>query len=81
MVNKIPLSVSYHFFTAGGFYLAQLYRPPLMNNTLNLLIVVLIIGWLAGFFAFPNVGGIIHLLLVIALILVVYRLVTGRKIN
>ncbi|MEO7080987.1 MAG: lmo0937 family membrane protein [Flavobacteriales bacterium] len=52
-----------------------------MNNTLNLLIVVLIIGWLAGFFAFPNVGGIIHLLLVIALILVVYRLVTGRKIN
>lgn len=81
MVNKNHLSVTYHFFTAGEFYLAQLYPPPLMNNTLNLLIVVLIIGWLAGFFAFPNVGGIIHLLLLIALILIVYRLVTGRKIN
>ena len=52
-----------------------------MNNLINILIVVLIIGWLAGYFAFPDLGGIIHLLLVIALILIVYRLVTGRRLN
>jgi hypothetical protein len=52
-----------------------------MNNLLNLIIVLLIVGWLVGFFAFPNTGGLIHLLLVIALIVIVYRLVTGRKIT
>ena len=61
--------------------LLPIAAPPPMNNLLNVLIVVLIIGWLAGFLAFPNVGGMIHLLLVIALILIVYRLVTGRKLN
>jgi len=69
------------FTKAVERYIVTQIRPPAMNNLLNLLIIVLIIGWLAGFFAFPNVGGIIHLLLVIALILSVYRLLTGRKIN
>ena len=57
------------------------FTTATMNNLLNLLIVVLIIGWLVGFFAFPVGGGLIHLLLVIALILIVYRLVTGRRIK
>jgi hypothetical protein len=42
------------------------------------IVVVLIVLWLLGFVT--NVaGGLIHLLLVIALIVIVYRLVTGRK--
>ena len=40
--------------------------------------IILIILWLLGFFV-VNVGGIIHLLLVIALVVIVYRLVTGRR--
>jgi hypothetical protein len=40
----------------------------------------LVIGWLVGFFAFPNVGGLLHLLLVIAVILIVYKLLTGRRL-
>ena len=40
--------------------------------------IILLILWLLGAFAF-NVGSIIHLLLVIALVVVVYRLVTGRR--
>ena len=40
--------------------------------------VILLILWLLGAFV-ANVGGIIHLLLVIALVVVVYRLVTGRR--
>lgn len=41
--------------------------------------VILLILWLLGLFAF-NVGGLIHLLLVIALVIIVYRLVTGRRV-
>ena len=42
------------------------------------IVVVLVVLWLLGFTM--SVGGnIIHILLVIAAIVVVYRLVTGRK--
>jgi hypothetical protein len=46
---------------------------------LELLIVLLVIGWLVGAFAF-NLGGFIHLLLVIAAIVLVVRLVSGRRV-
>ena len=41
--------------------------------------VVLLVLWALGFLAFHVGGGLIHLLLVIALIVIVYRLVTGRR--
>jgi hypothetical protein len=42
--------------------------------------VVLIILWLLGFFAFPAVGGgLIHILLVIAVIMIILNLVRGRR--
>jgi Family of unknown function (DUF5670) len=41
------------------------------------IIVVLFVLWLLGF-AIHIGGGLIHLLLVIAVILLVYNLVTGR---
>lgn len=40
--------------------------------------VILIILWLLGFFAF-HVGGLIHILLVIAIIVVLLRVIQGRK--
>ncbi|MBA3890185.1 MAG: lmo0937 family membrane protein [Gemmatimonadaceae bacterium] len=43
------------------------------------IIVILLVLWLLGFLVFPVAGGLIHILLVIALIVIVYRLVTGRK--
>lgn len=43
------------------------------------IVVILLVLWLLGFLAFPIAGNLIHLLLVIALIVIVYRLVTGRK--
>jgi hypothetical protein len=42
--------------------------------------IVLLVLWALGFFAFHVAGGLIHLLLVIAVIVVVYRLLTGRKV-
>jgi hypothetical protein len=41
--------------------------------------LVLFILWALGFFAFHVGGGLIHILLVIALIVIVYRLITGRR--
>lgn len=48
-------------------------------DILWIIAVILVIGWLLGFFAF-HVGNLIHILLVIALIVIVYRLVTGRRV-
>ncbi len=42
--------------------------------------VVLFILWCLGFFIMHVGGGLIHLLLVIAVIVVVYRLITGRPV-
>lgn len=41
--------------------------------------VVLFVLWLLGFAAFHVAGGLIHLLLLIAVIAIVYQLVTGRR--
>jgi hypothetical protein len=41
--------------------------------------IILLVLWALGFLAF-NVGSVIHLLLVIALAIIVYRLVTGRRV-
>jgi hypothetical protein len=43
------------------------------------LAVILFILWLLGAFAFHVGGGLIHILLVIAVIVVLYRLITGRR--
>jgi hypothetical protein len=43
------------------------------------ILIVLVILWALGFFAF-HVGGLIHVLIVIALIILIVRLLQGRKI-
>lgn len=50
-----------------------------MGNTLYIIAVILIIGWLLGFFVF-NAGGLIHTLLVIALIVIIISVIQGRKV-
>jgi uncharacterized protein DUF5670 len=42
--------------------------------------VILFILWLLGYFAFHIGGGLIHLLLVIAVIVLVVRLIQGRRV-
>ncbi|WP_373057027.1 lmo0937 family membrane protein [Zunongwangia sp. H14] len=51
-----------------------------MRDLIWLIIVLLIIGWLVGYFAFPDLGAIIHILLVVAVILIIYKLLTGRSL-
>jgi hypothetical protein len=42
--------------------------------------IVLLVLWALGFFGGYVMGGLIHVLLVIALVIVVLRLVTGRRV-
>jgi len=42
--------------------------------------VILIILWLLGFMTSYTMGGIIHILLVIAIVVVLVRVIQGRKI-
>jgi hypothetical protein len=51
----------------------------IMGSILYVVAVILIIGWLVGFFAF-HAGGIIHILLVIAVIAIIVRLIQGRSV-
>jgi hypothetical protein len=50
-----------------------------MGNVLYIIAVILVIGWLVGFFGF-NAGSIIHVLLVIALIAILLRIIQGKKL-
>ncbi len=51
-----------------------------MRDLIWLIVVILIIGWLIGYIGFPDaVGGLIHILLVLAIIGILYRLATGRR--
>ncbi len=42
--------------------------------------VILFFLWILGFFVIHVGGGLIHILLVIAVIVIIYRLVTGRPV-
>jgi hypothetical protein len=44
------------------------------------LAILLFIAWVLGFAVFKIAGGLIHLLLILAVVVLVYRLVTGRRV-
>ncbi|MDQ3515173.1 MAG: lmo0937 family membrane protein [Gemmatimonadota bacterium] len=41
--------------------------------------VIIFILWLLGAFVIPIGGSLIHILLVVAIVVVLYRIITGRK--
>ena len=46
---------------------------------LALIAAILLVLWLLGFFAFHVAGGLIHILLVIAIIVFIVHFITGRR--
>ena len=50
-----------------------------MGNILYIVAVILVIIWGIGFLGY-NSGGIIHILLVIAIIAVLLRVISGNKV-
>jgi uncharacterized protein DUF5670 len=43
------------------------------------LAIILFVAWLLGFVVFHVAGGLIHLLLVIAVIVFIFNFITGRR--
>jgi len=50
-----------------------------MGNLLYIIAVILIIAWAIGFIGY-SAGGIIHVLLVIAVIAIIFQVIQGRKV-
>ena len=48
-------------------------------NMLWTICVILLILWLLGFISGYTMGGVIHILLVIAVVVVLVRVIQGRK--
>ncbi|KQV27187.1 hypothetical protein ASC93_28440 [Massilia sp. Root335] len=59
-------------------------QPPAVNHEdiimLYTIAVILIILWLVGLVTSYTVGGFIHILLVVAVIMILVRLISGRGI-
>jgi Family of unknown function (DUF5670) len=51
----------------------------MLTSILWAIVVVLVVLWLIGFLAIHIGGGLIHLLLVIAVIVLLYNLFVGRR--
>lgn len=49
-----------------------------MGNLLYTIAVIFLIAWAVGFIGY-NAGGLIHILLVIAVVAVLIRIIKGRK--
>jgi len=49
------------------------------GNMFESIIIILVILWALGFFAFHVGSGLIHLLLVVAVIVFIFRMMRGRK--
>jgi hypothetical protein len=50
-----------------------------MDKLLYVIAVLLIVGWAIGFLGY-NSRGIIHILLVVAVILAIFKAIRGKKI-
>lgn len=50
-----------------------------MGSLLYIIAIILVIGWVFGAFVY-SVGGLIHILLVLAIIAVLFRVISGRRI-
>lgn len=49
-----------------------------MGNLLYILAVILVIGWIFGFFVY-SAGSLIHVLLVIAVVAILLNLIRGSR--
>jgi uncharacterized protein DUF5670 len=52
---------------------------PIAEEYMMWLAAILVIAWLLGWGVFHVAGGLIHLLLVVALVVFVFNLVSGRR--
>jgi hypothetical protein len=83
-----------HVALVAGLQLSIDYNPPFLSNRPNYegqlckqgggdmlwtIFVVLLILWLLGVVSSYTMGGFIHILLVLALIALIFQLISGRR--
>jgi hypothetical protein len=56
----------------------ELFLNKLMGNLLYTIALILVVIWAIGFLGF-NSGGLIHILLIIAVIAILLRLIQGKN--
>jgi Family of unknown function (DUF5670) len=74
--NFITLTERYSVQGVYGYH-ALFVKAVVMIWTI---VVILFVLWLLGFAVFHVAGGLIHILLVLAVIAIVYQLITGRRV-
>lgn len=67
-----------------GFQVARVRAPNAKrkrrNATLYTIAVVLVILWLLGLVSSYTMGGLVHVLLVIAIVVILMQVISGRKV-
>lgn len=78
---KKYINIKILFLTINYIIFIKLIKKYIiMKDLLWLIAVILIILWLVGYLGFgAAVGNFIHILLVLAVIMILYRLITGKK--
>jgi hypothetical protein len=59
--------------------LFQKIKNHFMSNLLYVVAVILIIGWMVGYFGY-HAGNLIHMLLFIGVIAIILRVIQGRNV-
>jgi hypothetical protein len=67
--------------TAMGGKIDKIKGPPMESNMLWTIGVILLILWLLGFIGGYAGGGLIHILLVIAIVVVLIQVIQGRRLS
>ena len=73
------LSIPYNHLSTTGFQAIDKIINTCEGDMLWTLFVVLLVLWLLGVVSSYTMGGFIHLLLVLAVIALVFQLITGRR--
>jgi hypothetical protein len=68
----------YIFMIVWSSFIHHLNKPTGMGNILYGIAIMLIIGWAIGYFGYAA-GGLIHVLLGLAVVVIAIRLIMGRS--
>jgi len=64
----------------AGTLLAMFHaKEVMMSDILWLIAAVLLVAWLLGIGGVYSIGGIVHVLLVLAVVAIIINLITGRR--
>ena len=78
---SVGMCYGYLVLAAGDtFYSAQIITQPKDQLMLYTIALILIIAWLLGLVSSYTLGGFIHILLIVAIVLILVRLIQGRKL-